>query len=392
MKKKRHFSEVRIYIQGHHIEQVINHCLSDSIVLHHIEKLKNEAAVFHASTRHISDIESIAQKYHCEMEVTDPSFYEKSFGYLKRRWGVTVGILLFVIITVLLSQMIWNIEIEGADPPLENKLRNHLQDMGVKIGGFQFLLPDSKTIQSALMNEIEGTTWIGMNKNGTTYHFEVVEQTLPEETETAQPRHLVASKTAVIHQIYAEKGQPVVQQNDLVHENELLISGFIGEGEYARAVAATGKVLGETWYKVTVAVPENLLLQTLTGESETEYEITIFGKDIPVWGFRADDQFSQSVVKESRYRPSIRGWQLPIALKINEYQESRKTKNTSEKSTVEKAKRAADNKIQQSLSPEAEILSEKILHEDTQNGKVKLVIHYQVIEDIKSETPIIQGE
>ncbi|MDQ7864118.1 hypothetical protein RCO48_32715 [Peribacillus frigoritolerans] len=34
----------------------------------------------------------------------------------------------------------------------------------------------------------------------------------------------------------------------------------------------------------------------------------------------------------------------------------------------------------------------KILHESMENGKVKLSIHYQVIEDIAIGQPIIQGD
>jgi similar to stage IV sporulation protein len=38
------------------------------------------------------------------------------------------------------------------------------------------------------------------------------------------------------------------------------------------------------------------------------------------------------------------------------------------------------------------VKSEKVLHETTGNGKVKLIILYQVIEDIVQPTPIVQGD
>jgi similar to stage IV sporulation protein len=41
---------------------------------------------------------------------------------------------------------------------------------------------------------------------------------------------------------------------------------------------------------------------------------------------------------------------------------------------------------------EDEIVEEKILHESMENGKVKLSIHYQVIEDIAIGQPIIHGD
>ena len=40
----------------------------------------------------------------------------------------------------------------------------------------------------------------------------------------------------------------------------------------------------------------------------------------------------------------------------------------------------------------SEIIGEKILHEGIENGKVVLSIHYQVLENIGNERPIVQGD
>ncbi|MCM2677851.1 sporulation protein YqfD [Shouchella plakortidis] len=52
----------------------------------------------------------------------------------------------------------------------------------------------------------------------------------------------------------------------------------------------------------------------------------------------------------------------------------------------------AEQELMNQIPLDAEIKSGKLLHESIDNGKVKLTIHYQVIEDITKEKPIIQGD
>ena len=59
---------------------------------------------------------------------------------------------------------------------------------------------------------------------------------------------------------------------------------------------------------------------------------------------------------------------------------------------IKEGKKMARADLQKLLDEEDEIVGEKILHESIENGKVKLSIHYQVIEDIAIGQPIIQGD
>lgn len=46
--------------------------------------------------------------------------------------------------------------------------------------------------------------------------------------------------------------------------------------------------------------------------------------------------------------------------------------------------------IRKKIGRDGNIISEKVLHETSENGKVKLIILYQVIENIVQTTPIVQ--
>lgn len=52
----------------------------------------------------------------------------------------------------------------------------------------------------------------------------------------------------------------------------------------------------------------------------------------------------------------------------------------------------AKSDLEKILDEDANIVGEKILHERFDNGKIILSIHFQVIENIATGLPIIQGD
>src|SRR5699024_4762387 len=105
----------------------------------------------------------------------------------------------------------------------------------------------------------------------TTYEFEVVEQQLPEEAERISPRNLVATKKAIIHDVFVEDGQAHVKPNDFVRKGDLLVSGMIGKEGKEEIIPAKAIVLGEIWYTSNISVPIEILFTTFTGERQSTH-------------------------------------------------------------------------------------------------------------------------
>ncbi len=59
---------------------------------------------------------------------------------------------------------------------------------------------------------------------------------------------------------------------------------------------------------------------------------------------------------------------------------------------VKAAVKLARNNLQSGIGDEAVIEDEKILQEKIENGKVKVTIHFKVLENIAIGQPIIQGD
>lgn len=383
---------VRVRIDGAYPERFLNRCIEEGISIWHIKRLGEERIVCYMDMEDAKRIRPLLRLTSCKVAFSQRRGIPFILKRMVRRSGFVTGIISFLIVMFILSNIVWNVEVKGASPQVEHELRQIVNEMGIKRGAFRFSLPSVELIQRDVTELVAGATWVGVRQKGTTYEFEVVEQQLPEEAERYSPRHLVATKKAIIHDIFVEHGQALVKPNDFVRKGDTLVSGYIGKEGKTEIVPAQAVVLGEIWYKSDVSVPLDTLFTTLTGEKDTKHYLSIYGVTIPVWGFGSSDFKTLTSFEQEKPLQFLK-WSLPITYKRLDLFETNEYERTySKEKAILAARERARVNLTKHLPEGAEIIGEKILHEALENGKVNLQIHYQVIEDITSEQPIIQGD
>lgn len=383
---------VRVQIDGVYGERFLNRCIQKNVAIWSIKRMGAERIVCFMDMQDAKKIRPLVKQTECKVTFVErlgyPAFVKKAMN----RVGFVGGIGLAIVLMFILSNIVWSIEIKGASPKVEHELRQLVEELGVKRGAFQFTLPSVEDLQREVTEQLSGATWIGVRQNGTTYQFEVVEQQLPEEAERISPRHLVAKKKAIVHSVFVEHGQPKVKVNDYVEKGDMLVSGFIGKEGKEQIVPAVGVVLGEIWYTSDVTIPLESQFSTLTGESVTTHQLSAFGVNLPIWGFKKHE-FKEFETFQEQKELYFWKWTLPIQYtRTKVYEANRFEQKLTKGEAVERGKKLAKQELYEKIDKDATIEGEKVLHERVENGKVKLRIHYQVIEDITSEMPIIQGD
>lgn len=383
---------VLVKVEGRGFERLINHVTRTKLALWNVKQHKKEGITFFISLQDIHKLRKIARQYDCKI-----SFIRgEGFPFLLKRagknGGFIVGIGLFFLVGMILSNITWGIEVKGANPETEHKIRLELDKLGIKIGSLHWLNDHPETIQKKLTDRLENITWIGVELKGTTFHFQVVEKNEPDKVEESGPRELVAKKKSVIANLFIEKGKPLVKVNQYVDKGQLLVSGVIGEGENQRLIAATGKVWGKTWYKTDVKYPLESNLLVYNGEELRVQYIRVGKLNIRFWGFKKND-FSQYETELDDHPIYLLGWKLPLSYiekTIREKEEIQRSLTKQE--AVEAAKELARMDLKMKIPEDAKVDKEYILHEEVENGKVVLSVYFQVIENIAEEKPIIQGD
>lgn len=386
------FGYVSVRVVGSEIEVFINQLIKNGITLWDLRRGPKDTLFFKISIRDISLLRRLKRNYLCKV------YFHQRFGlpFLRKRLmknsGFLIGTLLFFVIIFFMSHMVWTIEINGANPDTEYKIVKKLEEYGVTKGSLQLFSYSPEQLQQKLTNEIEELTWIGVEFKGTSYRFTVVEKTEPTPITVLDPRNLIASKKAIIINMFVEEGQPVISVNEYVKPGQLLVSGTIGKEGNARLVASKGQIWGETWYRTDVEMNVNVELDVLNGAVENKWKINVFGYSLPLFFFK-EIAFNNYVVEEENYEYQLFGRTFPVFVIKEIYRETEKLAHTyTEEEAIEKGIELAKEDLLKQLPEDSYIKGEKILHKAIENGKVKLSIHFQVIEDIAIAQPIIQGD
>ncbi|MGR3765076.1 sporulation protein YqfD [Rossellomorea sp. NS-SX7] len=384
--------KVFVKMEGRLIERVINQLLRSNISIWNVKRAGTETITFYLALEDVHNFRRAVRSSECKV-----TFLRGQGGpfLLKRaikNSGFLLGALSFFIIVILLSNMVWGIQIKGATPETEHNIRKELTSMGVTTGKLQFSIPDVESIQRELSSRMDNITWVGVELRGTTFHFQVVEKNAPEPVESTGLQHIIAKKKAIIVEMFVEEGDPQVKVNDYVKKGQLLVSGVIGNEKKPKGVPAKAKIMGETWYKTAVELPLKTDFVVFSGNEKRKHYIEIGSLRIPIWGF-GNPEYKESVTEEMEKPVKFLKWQLPIAyidqsMKEKEHVERSYTKEQA----VQEAKKLAKRNLASTLPDDAEIIGEKILQEKVENGKVKVNLHFKVVENIAEGQPIIQGD
>lgn len=392
---------VTISVKGDMPELFFQTCIKHGIPVWNIKKTEKKICEGNIKLRDVNNVKKIRRGTAYKIAFKQKRGYPFFIRRFTRKKELITAFVMCLLLIIFLSNIIWEVKITGLPKDIEEKIDKQLDNYGIHQGTWTFSLDSESSIQQKLVEDIPELLWVGVHKKGTTFFLEGVEKVTVEEEEVKGPRNLIATKKGVIQDIYVSQGLPKVQVNDYVKPGDVLVSGEIsGESEKddkkkkkekkkeAELVAAEGDITAKTWYELTVNVPMEANYERLTGEKDKKHYIKMGNFQLPIWGFTNPDY--EDIHTETKENPVyFFRWELPV--KIVESILSEKKYNTAERTkdeAIQIGMQQARNELQLQLGPEAEVLTEKVLHETTENGKVKLNLYIAVEEDIVKAEPI----
>lgn len=167
------------------------------------------------------------------------------------RAGLVVGAVLFLIISLVMQNFIWTLEINGADTISKSYLLAKLRECGVYTGAYKGNA-DFFAAERKLMQEIEDIGWMSINDLGTSVEVEIEEkERVPEIIQSDVPCNIKAECDAVILSMNVKNGSTKLVPGSAVIEGQLLVSGIIeNESEEVSYVHADAIVTAQTYHTV----------------------------------------------------------------------------------------------------------------------------------------------
>lgn len=383
---------VTVTVRGGELESFLNRAVQAGFSIWEIRRTGSREAKANLLIRDFFRLRPLLKETGCRVHVVARAGIPFFLGRLGRRKFFVAGLAGFFIGIYLLSSVIWQVKVEGNESIPTHEILAAAQTQGIKPYQWTFRLRPMDQLARELHRQLPEVSWVGVERQGTRILIRVVESASPEKRELKSPRHLVASKSAVITQVTSTKGKPVVEPNRYVRKGDVLISGIIGDETNNQVVPAEGKVKGIVWYESKLEIPLVQRYKVYTGESFERFYIVFGSRALQVTGYGNPDYG----IQESEQRRQTLQWRqyaLPIGWMTERVREAREDEETVELAAARSAGlERAKAEILMNAGDEARFVSYNVLQEKTENGKVYMNVLFQVEETITEELPIVQGE
>ncbi len=379
---------VRLRVRGKQMERLLNRLVDERIMIWNISRLNDEMEL----DIHLSDfyrLRSFLKETGCRIRVIGRFGAPFWLHRLERRKFWVAGFFLFVLGLYMLSSLVWSVQIIGNERVSTQTVRHIAAEQGIRPWAWKFRLANLDALSSRLMQRIPEAAWIGVSVQGTRVTIEIVENTVPEERQLMNPRHLVSTSDAVVTEIITEQGKPMVRRNMRVKKGDILISGIIGNDRFQQIVVAQGEVKGLVWYEYEIQVPLKQSRKVYTGDEQHRFYLVFGNRALQITGY-GQEPYAQEVRRQERQVIKWRDYTLPFGW-INERRSE--VRIDTYEIRPETARELGLSQVRADIiakyGPDAQIHDEKILHESIGNGKVYMKVLLEVEHSISEERPIV---
>lgn len=254
---------------------------------------------FRISHRNSSETVSILDKNGIKVYSICMHGFPSLWSRYKRRPGIAVGLVLFMLTIWFSTKIIWNIEVVGGTETDEEAVIERLSGLGCSVGSF---IPgiDFYGLCTDYLAKYSDTAWISVNILGNTAEVRLLESREKNiQTDRSKPANIVASTDGLIEYVNTFSGASVVSDGDTVVKGQLLISGVVeNKNDFSnRYVRADGCVMARTYHEISVDIPMVYEKRIYDASPVKKTSMSIFGAELPFGG--GDIDVSEAVETES---------------------------------------------------------------------------------------------
>ena len=380
-------SKLNINIKGHNIERFIKRLKTNNIEILNLKYISNNEINIKIYKYDYEKVIKLKAIY--EIEIIDYYGITRIKNNLLNNKFIILFILISFIFLYLITSIIFEIDVVTNDSKMEKLLIEELNELGIKKYKFKKSYMELQQVKSKLLNNHrEELEWIEIESIGTKYIIRYEPRIKNDKKINTPLRNIVAKKDCVIRDMTISDGQIVKDIDSYVKKGDVIVSGYITlNGNVKDTVSSSGKVYGETWYKVTITYPYRYKEIYETGNSKKVFAIKFLNKNIELFNFNKYN--TKNIVEETILKNNI----LPIKL-VKQIQKETKVidENNTEEELIDKAVKLAKKKMEEKLKDKEYIKDYKVLNKTKYSDSITLNIFFNVVEDVTEYVEIEEYE
>lgn len=364
---------IKIKITGKNPNYFLNELIKRNINIYNLSK-SNDSLIIIVSYSDYLKILEIKTTY--KIKVLRKYGVLRIKELIKRYFYYILFFIMGIIINIILSNMIFDIEVIHPSKEIVNLVKNDLKELGIEKYRFKKNIKSIK--EKILLKEKEKIEWLEIETIGTKYIIRVEERKINSKEEVCNPRNIVSKKEAIILEIKSSSGEIIKKINDYVSPNEVIISGIIHNKEDIVSYrCAEGIVYGETWYKVKLSIPKEYIIEELTNNKSIGLNIKLFNNNLDINNKYKSFKRKNIINLHSNI--------IPISMNLTKYLETKIIKKIYTINNIDEiALNISEKEIKKKLRKDEEILSKNVLKKNINNSKIEIEVFLKVKEDITS--------
>lgn len=244
----------RFAISGLNLERFINLMRAEGVALLSVKRRNARTLVCECYSADVERVAAAVQEKGWRMSDVHPAGISGWLSLLRRRPGIPVGMVLFCVVVIVLSQLLWQVDIRGAGA-YEAEISSYLRESGYAPGRLRRTV-DAQALEDALTYRYPQLTWFHVYVRGTALMVEVTPGAAMPPLPDGSAGNIVAARMGIVDSVRVFAGTAMVKAGDVVQKGQLLIRGEErGADGSTVSVAADGVVMARCWHTETVVLP-----------------------------------------------------------------------------------------------------------------------------------------
>ncbi len=380
---------LHIKVEGAFVERFINICKAKKILLWNVKVKEGFILDANIGIGNFRKIREIAKKTNTKIKIQKRCGLPFILNKYKKRKLLGIMLCLIILVIIILSNFIWNIDIIGNENISEEEIEKSLEEEGLKIGILKRKIDKNSVINNIRLKRND-IAWIGINIDGTNATIKIRETVkAPEIIDENDYCNIVANKEGMITKISVQNGMANVQEGDIVSPGTVLVNGYL-EGKYTgiRYVHASANIEAKIWYSKKEKVFLTQQITTDTGNSETKYSLKLNNFKINFYKTLSKFKNYDTIVTSKKLK-LFSNFYLPIeVIKIqNKEQEQKEVTYTEEELTAITVSRLAEE-LKQEIKDTNNIVNTQV-NTYANEGYLEIEVIYEVLETIGVEDKIV---
>lgn len=351
------------------IKRFINKCNSYNIELYNIKYIDKDNIIVKIKKDDFDNIK--IYNYYSNIEIYNKvgiDYYIHKINKLK------YFILCFVIMIIcmfLVSNIILKINVIHSNKKVRELVYSELYDNDIKIFSIKKDFNKLENIKNKILeNNRDKLEWISITNIGMTYVVRVEERIIDNIKNEHDYCNVVATKEGIVTNIFSDKGDILVNVNDIVRKDDILITGnLIVNEETKNYTCASGRVMAKVWYTTNISLKRDYLKKEYTGKKRINFYI-----NHKVLRNNKYSKFDKKYIINNKY--------IKVYKEL-EYKEKKYKYN--ELDSVNKALLEIDNKFKNKLGDKGKIIDKKILNKSINNKEINIDVFVITLEDISKQ-------